>query len=115
VITDRTVDYNRPDIILFNKVEKTATIIDIAVPLTHNIRSTEMEKIRKYEDLAIQVKDIWKLKKTTTLPLVISAEGVMSKNFRKNLKELGLNEALHKTAQKAILLQTCHIVRKFLN
>jgi hypothetical protein len=113
--TDRTVDHNRPDIVVINKHEKTAFIIDIAVPLTNNIRSTEVEKIRKYEDLAIQIKDIWKLQSVKTYPFVISAEGVLSKNFIKNLEKLELPVWIHKTAQKLILLQTCHIARKFLN
>jgi hypothetical protein len=33
----------------------------IAVPLTHNLSNTEVEKITKYENLAMQIKNIWKL------------------------------------------------------
>uniref|UniRef100_A0A8D8SNB9 Uncharacterized protein n=1 Tax=Cacopsylla melanoneura TaxID=428564 RepID=A0A8D8SNB9_9HEMI len=52
ILTNKTVAYNRPDIVLINKQDNTAIIIDITVPLTHNILKslkTEMEKITKYE------------------------------------------------------------------
>ena len=50
---------------LINILEKTALIIEIGVPLTHNIKKVEIEKQRKYEELAIQLKNIWKLSKVT--------------------------------------------------
>jgi hypothetical protein len=115
IITDHTVAYNRPDIVVVDKMKATARIIDIAVPLTYNIKATEAEKIRKYEDLAIEIKNIWKLSKVTIHPIVMSVEGVMSKNFRTNLENIEIPKTLYKTAQKLTILQTCHIVRKFLN
>ena len=36
-ITDRTVDFNRPDIVLTDRETKTALVIDKAIPLTHNL------------------------------------------------------------------------------
>lgn len=114
ITTDRTVDYNRPDIVLIDKASKTGLIIDISVPLSHNVGKVESEKIVKYENLAIEMKNIWQLNKVTVLPFVISAEGIISKNFSKNLKQIGLQDSILGGAQKAVLLQTCHIVRKFL-
>ena len=34
ILTDKTVDFNRPDLIVINKKEKSAMIIDVAVPLS---------------------------------------------------------------------------------
>uniref|UniRef100_A0A336M9S3 CSON013850 protein n=1 Tax=Culicoides sonorensis TaxID=179676 RepID=A0A336M9S3_CULSO len=115
VNTDTTVAYNRPDIVVLDKINKKAIIIDIAVPLTHNVRSTEVEKVRKYEDLSIQMKQIWHLNEVTTIPLVMSVEGVVTKNFKRNLEKLNITSNIFNAAQKAIILQTCHIVRKFLS
>ena len=36
-------------------------VIDISLPLTYNLSNTEVEKITKYENLALQMKNIWKL------------------------------------------------------
>ena len=47
VLTDKTIDHNRPDSLLHCIETKTALIIDIGVPLTHNIKKTEIEKQRK--------------------------------------------------------------------
>jgi hypothetical protein len=37
VITDQTIDFNRPDIMFIDRENKIALVIDIAVPLTHNL------------------------------------------------------------------------------
>ena len=115
ILTDRTIDYNRPDILLINNTSQTAIIVEIGVPLTHNLKKTEIEKKNKYEELATQLKTIWKLGMVTICPLVMSAEGVVSSYFDKNIEKLGLPNTISRQAQKAIILQTCHIVRKFHN
>ena len=71
--------------------------------------------ISKYEELAIQLKNIWKLSNVTIHPIIISVEGVVSKQLTKTIEELALPSSIARIGQKAILLQTCHIVRKFLN
>lgn len=115
MITDKTVDHNRPDIVLIDKEQNTATLIDIAVPLTQNIAKTEIQKGTKYENLAMEIKNIWKLSKVYIYPLVMSAEGVVTRNFVKNLEKIGVSHNVLNMGQKAVLLQTCHIVRKFLD
>ncbi|KAJ8947014.1 hypothetical protein NQ318_019095 [Aromia moschata] len=75
---------------------------------------TEREKIAKYENLSIELKRLWKLEKVETYALVISAEGVMTTRFAKNIAALGLSYNIIRNGQKAVLLQTCHIVRKVL-
>lgn len=115
IITDRTIDYNRPDLVLIDKDNKKALIIDIACPLTHNLHKTEVEKIRKYENLAVELKHVWQLSTVEIIPIVISACGVMTTNLRKNIDRLGLCKELSSLMQKSVLLQTCAITRKFLN
>lgn len=113
IVTDKTVDFNRPDIVLIDKSKKVAFIIDIAVPLTANISSTENEKIAKYINLAIEMKRLWGLFSVDIVPLVISAEGVVTNRLRGYLETLNLPAVLLTHMQKAAILQTCHIVRKF--
>lgn len=114
ILTDRTVDYNRPDIVLINKDTKTAKIIDVACPNSYNLQKTESEKVRKYENLAIEIKHVWKLKEVSSIPIIISATGMIPKSLQNNLSKLQIPPAVITTMQKAVLLQTCHIVRKFL-
>ncbi|RZB40270.1 hypothetical protein BDFB_013004, partial [Asbolus verrucosus] len=56
IVTDKTVDFIRPDILFIDKKSKCGKIIDIACPLSSNIEKTEMDKKRKYENLSIEVK-----------------------------------------------------------
>jgi hypothetical protein len=40
VLTDIPIQHNRPDIIILNKQQKQAYLLDTAVPNSHNIRQT---------------------------------------------------------------------------
>nr|CAI5855885.1 unnamed protein product [Callosobruchus analis]CAI5855886.1 unnamed protein product [Callosobruchus analis] len=115
ILTDKTVDYNRPDIVLIDKVNAEGIIVDIAIPLRHNVRKTEEQKVSKYQNVACELQRMWKLKKVIIIPLVIATDGIMSNNLRNIIKKLGLPAYLIRLMQKATLLQTAHIVRKFLN
>nr|CAI5843518.1 unnamed protein product [Callosobruchus analis] len=86
-----------------------------AIPLRHNVRKTEEQKVSKYQNEACELQRVWKRKKVKILPLVIATDGVMSNNLRNNIEKLGLPAYLLRLMQKATLLKTAHIVRKFLN
>ena len=80
------------------------------------MKKTEAEKMAKYEELAFQLKSIWKLERVVIVPIIISTEGVIStKTTTNNIEKLAVNKNILRVGQKAVLLQTCHLVRKFLN
>jgi hypothetical protein len=108
---DIHIKHNRPDIIILNKQQKQAYLLDIAVPNSHNITQTYNTKINKYLELSVAMRNLWFLEKKSILPLVISATGIVPQSLFKNLKILDLVVEI----QKGILLYSCHIVRKFLN
>jgi hypothetical protein len=109
VLTDIHIKHNRPDIIILNKQQKQAYLLDIAVPNSHNITQTCNSKINKYLELSVAMRNL------SILPLVISATGIVPQSLFKNLKILDLGNTLVVEIQKGILLYSCHIVRKFLN
>jgi hypothetical protein len=55
-----------------------ALVIDMVVHWTHNFSIAETQKITKYENLALEIKNIWKLNYGAIHHLVISAEGVVT-------------------------------------
>ena len=61
------------------------------VPLTHNLKKIEVEKMAKYEELAFPLKSIWKLERVVIVPIIISA-GVISKKTTKNIEKLAINK-----------------------
>jgi hypothetical protein len=109
VLTDIHIQHNIPDIIILNKQQKQAYLLDIAVPNSHNITQTYNTKINKYLELSVAMRNLWCLEKISILPFIISATGI------ENLKILDLDNKLVVEIQKGILLYSCHIVRKFLN
>lgn len=114
IITDRHIKNHRPDIVLIDRVKKSGIIIDVAVPLTKNLITTENEKIEKYQDLVIELKRMWKLSKVEVIPVVISVDGVVSKRFKQFLQKASLPTGLYVPMQRSVILHTCRIVRKFL-
>lgn len=115
MLTDKSCAHNRPDIVLIDKKEKIGALIDIAVPLTHNITKTEIEKINKYQNLKEDLQKTWKLKTACIIPIVISGEGVVSKDFKKYLETLQIKTTIFKIIQKSVILETYHLVRRFLH
>ncbi|KAG7301002.1 hypothetical protein JYU34_015366 [Plutella xylostella] len=114
ILTDRTTHFNRPDITIIHKQLKTAQIIDIAIPNTHNLQSTISEKLAKYTDLRDEVTRMWRLESASIIPIVLSTTGVIPKQLHQSLRSLQLPAYTYITLQKAAILNTCRIVRKFL-
>jgi hypothetical protein len=107
ILIDIHIKHNRPDIIILNKQQKQAYLLDIT-----QIYNT---KINKYLELSVAMRNLWCLKKISILPLIISATGIVPQSLFKNIKVLDLGNTLVVEIQKGILLYSCHIVRKFLN
>jgi len=42
----KTLDFNRPSIVLLDRENTTALVVDIAVPLTHNLLKLRHRKLR---------------------------------------------------------------------
>ncbi|XP_044764407.1 uncharacterized protein LOC123320972 [Coccinella septempunctata] len=69
IVTDQSVGHNRPDMVVWYKKEKTALIVDFAVPQDYNLQSTYAEKISKYEMLSRQMRDMWHLRKVMIMSI----------------------------------------------
>ena len=102
--TDRVIPARRPDIVVLNKTNRTATIIDIAVPSDRNIKTKEREKIEKYQDLRLEIQR----------SIVIGALGNITSELEGYLNKLPGNHRLAPLL-KAALLGSAHILRKILD
>ena len=67
--------------------------MDIAVPGDSNVRQKETEKYEKYQDLAREIKRIWK-SRTKVVPVVhvVGALGSVSKKLAGHLEQLGIKD-----------------------
>jgi hypothetical protein len=104
VQTDRTIPNNKLDIIVRDDEKRTWMLIDVAIPGDRNEIKKEAEKILKYKDLTIEIQRMWNVK-TNVIPVIIGANGTISKSFRKYLSNVpGIHEV--KELQKTAILGT---------
>ncbi|XP_055368940.1 uncharacterized protein LOC129604854 [Betta splendens] len=60
--TDRMVMANQPDIVVVDKEQSKAVVVDVAIPSNGNIRKKEHEKLEKYQGLREKLEKAWKVK-----------------------------------------------------
>ena len=72
----------KPDIVIRDKKNKTAVIIDVSVPNDYGINRAEREKINKYQQLKWDMKRNWKLTEVDIIPIIIGATGLYKTNLK---------------------------------
>ena len=72
--TDRVIEARRPDIVLIDKKNKEAFVVDVAIPGDFRVKDKELEKVEKYQDLVIEVQRMWDTK-AKVIPIVIGTLG----------------------------------------
>ena len=115
IITDKTIVANKPDIVVVDRSERRAMIVDITVPHDENLVKAEKDKQIKYLDLAREVVDMWHVDSAIIVPIVVTANGLIAKSLDQHLRRLSLGSWIKGLIQKAVLLDTARIVRRFLS
>ena len=110
--TDHVIEAKRPDMIVVEKRNKCCKIIDFAIPYDSRIEEKEVEKVVKYQDLARELKKLWKMK-TMVIPIVIGTFGTVPKDLKKRLENIGIETKIDEL-QKSVILNTARILRKVL-
>ena len=80
---------------IWNKVEKTAKIIDVTVPDNFGLNRAERHKINKYQDLKNDLKSTWALKEIEIIPVVVGATGLIKKNLKHYLQAIPNCPSIH--------------------
>ena len=62
-----------------------------------------------------EIRAMWKQKAAQVIPIVISSTGVIPKSLSQSLTRLNLHPNTYIQLQKSVILDTCSIVRNFLN
>ena len=112
--TDRKVLANKPDIVVVNKQDRQAWIIDVAIPFDRNIKDKEWEKIDKYQPLSEELKRTWKLRNVQIIPVVIGGLGAVTPMIETWLENIPGHHDLI-LLQKSALLGSAKIIRRTLN
>ncbi|CAH2084520.1 unnamed protein product [Euphydryas editha] len=116
ITTDRTILANKPDIVVMDRAQSRVFLVDITIPHDENLVKAETDKKRKYLDLAHEIVDMWGVDSTEIIPIVISANGLIPVSLAHHLRQLGIRDgSLAARMQKAVLLDSARIVRRFLS
>ena len=78
----------KPDIVIWDKQEKSAKIIDVTVPNDYGLNRAERGKITKYQDLKNDLRTTWSLKNIDIIPVVVGATGLIKKNLNSYLEAI---------------------------
>ena len=113
--TDRTIQANRPDIIVKDFKEKTCLLIDMSIPTDQNISAKEFDKISKYKDRNRNrnTKNV-EAKNEYCPSNCWSPRHDKKKGCQKHLDTIP-GEPQLKEIQKIIVKSTAHILRKALS
>ena len=114
--TDHEMINNKPDIIVVDKINKTANLIEVSIPNDYNICNKRLQKIRACTNLSGENKAVWNFNKVQKTLVIVGAVGTFYKKFDDDISKLGLMNHKFRVeeAQKIALLGTAHIVRSFL-
>ena len=106
--TDHEVLNNKHDIIMGDKINKTANLIEVAVPNDYNICNKRLHKIRAYTNLSGEIKTLWNLNKVRITLVIVGAMGTFHKKFDDDISKLGSTNHKFQVegAQKIALLRT---------
>ena len=86
--TERSVEYNRPDIVAILKETKEMILIEGSTPGDLNLTSRINDKCGKYFELASELKALHDLKSFKLIDIIIGATGTVMGSTKKNFQEL---------------------------
>jgi hypothetical protein len=115
VITDKHIPANRPDIILINETDTVTYLIDIAVRNKNNLMKTYSEKVNKYQELAEEIKRMWKQEEVNIVPLTLSNTGIIPKHLFTSILSINIPRNTFIEMQKQAVLSICRLTRKVFN
>jgi len=85
---DHVIEARRPDIVVVEKENNKAIIVDIASPWDQRGYEKEGEKIEKYQDLKREIGRLWGIRHLEVVLVVIGSRGVVSNRLDAWLEKL---------------------------
>jgi len=92
----------KPDIVIWDKENKSAKIIEVSVPNDFGLNRAEREKVTKYQDLKNDLRDTWDLNTIEIIPVIVGATGVIKNNLKRYLQQIPGNPSTREVQTAAI-------------
>ena len=110
---DHVIEARRPDIVVVEKENNKAIVVNIASPWDHRGYEKEGEKIEKYQDLKREIGRLWGIRHLEVVLVVVGSRGEVSNRLDAWLEKLGVTIRTG-LLQKIAFLGTARILRKLL-
>ena len=107
--TDHVIEARRLDMVQIDKTNNECKIIDLACPFDKRIEEKEKDKIKGYNDLKRELKEIW----VKVIPVVVGALGTTPKKLKQRLSNIGIETRIVEL-QKTTILYSARILRNVL-
>ena len=78
----------KPDLVIWDKAEKRAMIIEVSVPHDSGLNRAEREKVTKYQGLMHDMRRNWNLKEISIVPVISGATGLQKKTLKNHLLKI---------------------------
>ena len=112
--TDKTREYNRPDITAIDKKSKKLILTDPAFPFDTRTEKKEEEKWSNFRELKCETVKVQKMRRLKVILVVIGALRTVAKYFEKWIEKLDLDLTIE-ALQNPCLLGTAKVIRKVLD
>ena len=110
--TTTKLPHNKPDIVIWNREQKTCNIVEINCPADTNISKKIEQKLNNYGPLVRNMQMMYPEYKFMVNPIIVGALGNVPKCLSKNLSELGFdNREIKKLTQKLQNISACGTVK----
>ena len=104
----------KPDIVVWDRKEKTAQIIEVTVPNDYGLNRAEREKNNKYQDLKNDLRTTWGLRNIELIPVVVGATGLVKNNLKDHLQAI-IGQPNPEEVQLAAIKGTITILKRALS
>ena len=78
----------KPDIVIWDKRNKEAKIIEVSVPNDFGLNRAERHKVNKYQDLKNDLRQTLQLETIDIIPVIVGATGLIKTNLKTYLKDI---------------------------
>ena len=113
--TTPSTEFNKPDIVMWNRATKECKVIEVSVPLDCNVAKVEVEKRNKYVPLIVGLKRLYPTYEFEAVSVVLGATGLVTHSLKDQISKIGFKNdevrSLVARLQEKALLGTIKIVK----
>ncbi|XP_029656548.1 uncharacterized protein LOC115231790 [Octopus sinensis] len=105
IITENKVNFNKPDIFVYDKIKKEITLIEVGITSQDRLKQVEVEKLHKYDFLANELSLLYECQ-VKIIPVVLTWDGVVTRCFKNYMDKLYIEKSTMTYIQSVVLKRT---------